>query len=436
MKGCSNLQSRLSIRLLTATAALAGALVIAPPSGLVPEAAAQSKADIEKAKKHFFEGKELYGQEKYLEAAEAFHAAYELSNRSELLYNVGKSYWKANELKKAETFFQQYLNALPDAPNADEVVESIIQIQEEMAAQMTSIEVTASRDGVAIFVDDEAEPRCQAPCTVSVLPGSHTLSVRPDGLDPITEELQIEANQPTSVNFELPGRLDLMTDQRAGSLKIAGVGSWSLPLAEPIALPPGEHDVVVTGAEGSRWDGTIDVPSGETTSLMVPLGAQSGGASTMRSFSYGLLGASAGFLVGGIVLGVQASSTHDALAEQQQALGSVDPDLAEQGRSEQAGANILYGLSAVSFASGAGLFAWDYLGTGASAEEEDIPASDEEEDSETAAGDAGDELLGVTSSAASDSDSAESGEEERDKESEKERERESEKEQDEPVELF
>jgi hypothetical protein len=75
-------------------------------------------------------------------------------------------------------------------------------------------------------------------------------------------------------------------------------------------------------------------------------------------------------------MGMQASNTHEALASQQSSQGSVNAQMVEQGQNEQFGANLMYTLSAVSLASGAGLFAWDFYGGGASAEEE-IPASED-----------------------------------------------------------
>jgi hypothetical protein len=382
MKGSQIQHNRFSTLLLTAAALVCATMVVAPPSSLVAPAAAQSSADIEKAKEQFRSGKEAYDNERFEEAAGAFHKAYDLSGRSELLYNVARAYWKAEKLKKAEKFFQQYLNELPDAANADEVVESIIQIQEEMAAQMSSVEVNASRAGIDIFVDQESEPRCKTPCSISLLPGEHTVSARPEGMEAVSRTIEVEAEQSSSVRLELPGRLEVKTDQRSATVRIADQGSFRLPMSEPIVLKEGTHNVSIV-SDDARWSGEIDVVGGELTSILVPLGAAgaSAGPSTLRTVSYGLAGVSAGLLVGGIVMGMQASDTHQALESQQTSQGSVNAQMVEQGQNEQFGANLMYTLSAVSLASGAGLFAWDFYGGETSAEEK-IPASKESADSE------------------------------------------------------
>lgn len=405
MKGSPIRHNRLYSLLFSLAAIMAVGTVLLAPSPDGGVVFAQSKADIEKAKKAFREGKELYGQEKYLEAAKAFERAFELSNRNELLYNVGRSYWKANKLKKAETYLQKYLNAMPDAPNADDVVEAIIQIQEEMAAQMANVKVEASQSGIDILVDQETEPRCQTPCTVSLMPGEHTLVARAEGMTPATKSVTVEPEQQTSVSFNLPGRLHVRTDQRAGSVTVDGSKTYSLPMDEPVALPAGEHQLTVVGSEGNKWTGAVDITSGQVSRILVPMAPldAGGNASTLRIASYSLWGASAGFLVGGIVLGMQASDTHDALAAREKSSGAVDPKMVEQGQSEQFGANLMYTLSAVSAASGAGLFVWDMYG-GSSAEE-DIPPSESsaKADAGEASGEDGD-LLQIGAGAQADGD--------------------------------
>jgi hypothetical protein len=375
-------------------------VIVAPPSPFVASALAQSGADIEKAKEQFRAGKDFYDNEKFQKAAEAFFRAYELSGRSELLYNVGRAYWRADKLKKAETFYQKYLNDLPDASNADEVVESIIQIQEEMAAQMSSISVEASRAGIDIVVDRDSEPRCKTPCTISLLPGEHTIEARPAGMEPITRTLTVHAEQPDSLRFDLPGRLQITTDQRSATVRIDGDQNYTLPLSEPIILSEGRHEVTVVSND-ARWSGEVDVNGGENTNILVPLGAASSsdptGSSTLRTVSYSLAGVSAGLLVGGIVMGMQAGNTHDVLASQQASLRSVNAQMVEQGQNEQFGANLMYTLSAVSLASGAGLFAWDLYGGNASAED-GIPPSKQPSDTEDSQDQEGDLLdLGANS---------------------------------------
>jgi tetratricopeptide (TPR) repeat protein len=365
--------------LIVATATMIAAPGFLGGSFLGGAAWAQTTEDIEKAKQFFFDGQDAYADEKYTVAAEAFLKAYELSGRAELLYNVGQSYWNARQLKKAEKYFQQYINAMPDAPNVSKVVESIIEIQQEMAAQMANVKVDASQPGVEIFVDQETEARCKTPCTVLLMPGDHNLSARPKVGEPIAKSVTVAAEQQSEVYFELPGRLQVRTDQRSGSVNIAGVGTYALPMDAPISLPPGAHDLTVTGADGAKWSGSIDVRSGKLARILVPMqlaaDSSSGGMSTLRTVSFALAGLSVGLAAGGVFMGMQASDTHAALEERQNALGSVDESMVEQGRGAQLSSNILYAASAVSLLAGAGIFTWDLMSEDAG-ENAEIPASE------------------------------------------------------------
>src|SRR5690554_8128485 len=74
-------------------------------SSVMPTPAfAQSADEIEQAKELFFAGQKAYQDEDFNSAAESFLAAYKLSGRAELLYNVGKSYWQGGKLVEAQDY--------------------------------------------------------------------------------------------------------------------------------------------------------------------------------------------------------------------------------------------------------------------------------------------------------------------------------------------
>lgn len=359
----------LASTLLFATFGAASTMMPAP-------AFAQSADEIEQAKQHFFDGQKAYQDEDFDAAAKSFLAAYELSERAELLYNVGKSYWMAENLLEAQDYLQRYINAMPEANNADEVIEAIIEIQQELATQMATVQVTASQPKLEVFVADEDTPRCKIPCAVSLMPGEHTLSVHPTGAEVIKKKITLKAEEQASLNFAIPGQLLIYSDQRSGTVEVAGSGSYSLPMDAAIGLAPGSHNITVTGPDGAFWEGTVEVESGELSEVSLPMAStipapEDQGISTLRTVSFALAGLAVGLGAGGAVMGMQAADTHDTLDQRQSALGSVDAAMVEQGRSQQLGANILYAASAASLLAGAGLFTWDLM----SGESEEIPAS-------------------------------------------------------------
>ncbi|MBA2663533.1 MAG: PEGA domain-containing protein [Bradymonadaceae bacterium] len=362
----TNFAARLLAGLLL-TATMTGVL-LAQPS----DAAAQSREQMAEAREHFLNGRKLYESAEYLAAAESFRKAYELSNRTELLYNVGQAYRLADRLEEAEKYFQEYLTEQPDAANAEEVVETIIEIQQAMAARMASVAVQSEPGQRSVFVDNEKEARCKSPCNLSLTPGTYTIHVRDEGWITASQKVSVNSGDKSQLNFRLEknvvkGALVLHTDVRQGLLRVAPSIERTLPLSEPLRLEPGLHQVEITSGSRGHWRGQITIEPDATTEILVPMQALTDAqqaASPLKSVAYGLGGATLAFVTGAVIMGMQASSTHQALETQRQAFGSVNNELLEQGRSEQFGANLLWGASALTLLSGVGLYVWDWMADG------------------------------------------------------------------------
>lgn len=333
--------------------------------GTGASAAAQSKQEIEQAKKRFREGKKLYQSEEYDQAAEAFKEAYELSGRSELLYNVGQSYRLGGNLREAEKYLQQYLAEAPDARNADDVVELIVEVQQQIAAELATVQVETEMAGRGVYVDDEPEPRCQTPCSVTVPPGPRRITLKGDGAQDTVEEITLEPGKTFQLKTRLAdavvsGRLMLSTD-RSGIVEV-GDTRLGLPLRQPIELPVGEYPVTVESARRARWTGKVSIEPEKTTEVFVPMQslveARKRG-SLRKSLAYGLWGVSAAAAVGGVLMGLQTRSTYDALVGQRDHRGFVDEDLRAQGQRQQTVSNLMFGIAGGAVVTGIALFVWD-----------------------------------------------------------------------------
>lgn len=365
--------ARHAIRHLLALVLAAGGVAALTVTLHVPTAAAQT--DMEKAREEFKRGKRLYENEKYEEAATKFKTAYELSDRSELLYNIGKAYHESGELEKAEEYFQKYLEKNPEASNRQEVLDKVVKIQQQLAAEMGSVEVSAA-EGNEVYVDDEEKSRCTTPCTVSLEPGSHELHVRSGDETVGSKSVEVEQGATESIAFEEaptgpPGKLHVQTEGGGGALLVDGTEEATLPLSSPIEVPPGTRELKVTDASGGEWSGDVSIESGETKRLLVSTSSAAaggsdgaGGPSTKRTVAYTLAGASVALIGSGLLLGQSARQTHDVLSRQQQQRGAVDSQLLDKGRREMVTANILLGTGTAALLSGAGLFAWDFVGSG------------------------------------------------------------------------
>jgi hypothetical protein len=130
-------------------------LVIAVFVGSGHPAAAQD-ADTQ-ARAHFGLGSEYYEAGDFERAAREFWAAYELSNRPQLLYNVYVARLDAGNLSQALTALQMYLELAPDVRNRLE-----LEAQErELAAGVESMRISeAQREATAA---GNPPPRPEAP---------------------------------------------------------------------------------------------------------------------------------------------------------------------------------------------------------------------------------------------------------------------------------
>lgn len=364
--------------------------------GTLSPGAAFAQDDLEQARKKFKEGERLYQKQDFKGAARAFTESYKLSQRDELLYYMGKSWEAEGDLLKARKYYQLYLNNVPDATNAEAVLDVVIELQGRIRKEMGLVMLTTNVTESKVFVDDEVEPRCtETPCTVALKPGrEQTIRVVDNQNRETSQSFSVERGKRQEVTLSTEpkitkGLLVISSDLPSA---IVRVGSSTHPLDTPIPLESGQHSITLTDGDDHTWRGNVSINTDETTSLMVPmahLGQRSsgGGINLKRVGAYSLLSVGAGLLVGGALMGRQARTTFNTLDTRRSQGAAIDQGLIDQGRSQKRSANILFITGGLAAAGGGGLFAWDIFGKGggptappSSDEEAPEPGDDEEND--------------------------------------------------------
>lgn len=370
------------------SAFLALSVALAAPVVLVtPQVAHAQERDLEKAKESYKVGKTAYDSGDFLTAAEKFVESYQYSGRDELLFNIGQAFRQGGALVEAEKYFQQYLQAKPDAANADDVVNFVIEIQQQIAAEYGTVEFKAASATTVEYGPDKKT--CPTPCTLTLRAGEVGYTARAEGFQDLSGSVKLEPSKTTAVNLEFApvavmGFVRLESD-RPARLKIDGQPAGELPLSAPLELSPGVHAVELQDGD-KRWAGDLTVEANQTVRMMVPLDVAGGGSSWKQVTAYVLGGTGVAFAVGGALMGLQASQTYDTLDAQQALRGYTDQDLVDQGQGQSLMANVLYVASAAALGTGIGLWVWDSMGdtdeVAAPSEEEGEPA--EESDKPTA----------------------------------------------------
>lgn len=332
---------------------------------------AQTAEEIEQAKKLFKDGERLYKKGAYREAAEAFTSAYDLSRRDELLYYMGTAWEAEGELLRARNYYQLYLNNVPDAPNAEKILDKVLELQERIIKEMGRVVLTTSSDNVHVFIDAEPEPACSDnPCTLVLSPGvAHQLRlVDAENKTEKSQSFTLEAGEKIEVTISTEPEIRLGTLLVRSDVPQAmlTVNAKPYPLKAPIELEEGSYQVKLVGPSEAAWQGELEVRHDETTSILIPLAhleqaPTSRGLNLKRAGAYSLISVSAGLLIGGALLGRQARNTYQTLDTRQQRGLAQDSDLIDQGRSQQRGANILFATGGLALGAGAGLLTWDLL---------------------------------------------------------------------------
>jgi tetratricopeptide (TPR) repeat protein len=147
---------------LTQAGVLAPCLLAQAPveAAPVPEAASSEQAAEEQramqamdaeARQHFQLGRTFYDSGRFQQAVEEFEAAYKLSGRPQLLYNVYVAQRDVGELQEAVDALRAYLDQVPDAPdrvNLKARLESL-EAQAKRQAEQEALAAKASAQPVA-----------------------------------------------------------------------------------------------------------------------------------------------------------------------------------------------------------------------------------------------------------------------------------------------
>ncbi len=96
--------------------------------------ATPSAEDQAAGKRHYRRGDELFKQGRYLEAAREFEAGFAVAPRPLFLLNIGHSYRKAQELRRARVAYEEFLKADPSSTYRPDVEDLMRTIDDALAA--------------------------------------------------------------------------------------------------------------------------------------------------------------------------------------------------------------------------------------------------------------------------------------------------------------
>jgi hypothetical protein len=146
----------------TAAPAPSAAPAAAPAPSAAPAAApaARSDAQVDAVRARMEKGQALFLDKKYLEALAEFESGYAEFKFSAFLYNAAVAADKARDRQRAIARYNEFLAAVPDAPDAAEIRQKIAELERELSAPppAEAAPVEAEREEMRSLVLIESAP--------------------------------------------------------------------------------------------------------------------------------------------------------------------------------------------------------------------------------------------------------------------------------------
>ena len=175
-----------------------------------PAPATPAGPDTELAKAHFHTGEIYYDRGRFPDAAREFEEAYRLSNRAELLYNMGKSYDGAGDYARALAAYRRWLAQVKEGADRPAVSDRVT----KLGGLVGHIEIVASVDGAQVELDGNQLGVTPLSETLEVNPGAHAVVVTREGYRTFREKLVATPGGERKVDAKLESLIKIVEVER------------------------------------------------------------------------------------------------------------------------------------------------------------------------------------------------------------------------------
>jgi hypothetical protein len=308
----------------------------------------------------------------YAKAAELFEQAFNLNPQGNLLYNIAACHDKAGHLVDAVSFYQRFMEAVPDSPKRPEVARRVADLQQQLKSQYEDVTVNTDPSGAVIFVDDKAHGAMgNSPVTFKLFPGKYTIIAEKDGFEPTKQKVEVMAGNPAMFDLSLLPKgavasVNLRISERDADVLVDAKRVGKTPLEDALRLPQGTHEIVVMKPGFAPWKGSVDLRGGETKDVsvsLVPEGGESedvaGGGGGAGIWPYVTMGVGAAAIGGAVYTGLSAKHLHDQLEDKRKNGDPIAKQDVDTGNKLVLMTNVLYGVGGAAVVGGA---LWWYFG--------------------------------------------------------------------------
>lgn len=160
----------------------------------------QAEDDTARARGHYERGVSLYDEGQFDGALAEFEAAYALSHRASLLFNIGQIHARLGHAVEATESLERYLTEVPDvSPDRRAAVESELATQRGRIARVTVQTV----EGARVSIDDVDRGTAPLDAPILVGAGEHLLLVVAEGHEASRTRFRIAGGEARTIEAQL-----------------------------------------------------------------------------------------------------------------------------------------------------------------------------------------------------------------------------------------
>jgi tetratricopeptide (TPR) repeat protein len=238
-------------------------LVAPPPSRAADPPAPGEPQDLELARAHFKTGEIYYERGRFPDAAREFEEAYRLSSKSDLLYNMGKSYDGAGDHARALDAYRRFLAALPSSTDRP-AIERRVAALERLVGRVT---IASNVEGAAITIDGDAVGASPLPRPLELNPGGHAIVASKEGYRSYRGTVVVAPGSEPRVDAKLESLVQVkIVEVPRQEKKVPVYKRWWLWTVVGAVVVGG---VVTAGVLGSR-EAPIDGPAVQLPAVREP----------------------------------------------------------------------------------------------------------------------------------------------------------------------
>lgn len=277
---------------------------------------AQDKnTDREKAKAFYNAGQQAFEREEFGKAIALFEKAYAAKEIPALLVNIARIYESVNDLRNAIKFQKRYKKAVPS--KSKEINRKIAELRATYAS-WPDVNVTSTPSDQEVRFSNQDYPVAgTTPVRLKLPPGEQTIWVGGDAAQ--SKSIELQQGSSPSLHFTLiqrpvaaaqttDGFIELNINTTGAQIRLDGRLLGVSPLAGPIKVSMGAHNLLVEGPSGERHEEVVVVAAGKTKKILVVLQGATEGMSTSNLVMWSSIGLGGASLIAGTAAGLMAVS--------------------------------------------------------------------------------------------------------------------------------